>query len=300
MKYFIFLFGLFAIFIVTVCNFYPSEVMDYVRKITGNDNYVIAVSNEYYLDYGFKYVDNYTDDVNNKKELLDYIYYVINTGSEYADGECVKEYKDCISDLESIATDEQKLSMFNNFVHPYNSFKTISFTYDDSGKFSMAIEHIYKKDEIKELNNKIDDILKDIITPSMNTSDKIKAIHNYVIDHTQYDEKKVNNIHDETYRSNTAYGVIIEGYGICSGYSDTISIMLNKLSIENYKVSNATHIWNLVYVNGKWVHLDATWDDPISTNNISRDTYFLIDYDSLVKLDDGTHTFDKNIFQEAV
>ncbi len=300
MKYFIFLFGLFAIFVVTICNFYPNDIMDYIKKITGNDNYVIAVSNDYYLDYDFKYVDNYTDDVNNKKELLDYIYYVINTGSEYADGECVKSYKNCIKDLESIATDEKKLSILNNFVHPYNSFKTISFTYDDSGRFSMAIEHIYKKEEIKKLNTKIDAILNDIITPSMNTSDKIKTIHNYVIDHTKYDEKKVDNIHDETYRSNTAYGVIYDGYGICSGYSDTISIMLNKLSIENYKISNESHIWNLVYVNGKWVHLDATWDDPISTNNVSRDTYFLIDYDTLVKLDDGTHTFDKNIFQEAI
>ncbi len=107
MKYFIFLFGLFAIFVVTICNFYPNDIMDYIKKITGNDNYVIAVSNDYYLDYDFKYVDNYTDDVNNKKELLDYIYYVINTGSEYADGECVKSYKNCIKDLESIATDEK-------------------------------------------------------------------------------------------------------------------------------------------------------------------------------------------------
>ena len=65
------------------------------------------------------------------------------------------------------------------------------------------------------------------------------------------------------------------------------------------QISNDSHIWNLVYVNGKWVHLDATWDDPISEYNANRDTYFLIDTEELTKLDDGTHKFDKNIFSEA-
>ncbi len=300
MKYFVLLLGLISIAVVTIFNFYPDEIKDYINKVFNKNNFVIAISNEYYLDYDFEYVNNYTDDVNNKQELLDYIYYVINTGSEYADGECTKEYKNCIKDIENIATNESKLSVLNNFVHPYNSFKTISFTYDDDGKFSMAIEHIYKKDEIDELNKEIDTILEKNITSNMNTADKIKAIHDYVINNTEYDEKKVDNIHDTTYKSNTAYGVIKEGYGICSGYSDTISIMLNKLNIENYKISNDTHIWNLIYVNGKWVHLDATWDDPISNNNIHRDTYFLIDYDTLSKLNDDTHQFDKNIYREAI
>lgn len=300
MKYVIFLFGFVCIFLVTIFNFYPDEVLDYIKKFTSKNDYTIAISNDYYLDYDFKYVSNYTDDVSNKQELLNYIYYVINTGSEYADGECVKEYTECIHDLESIATDDERLSVLNNFVHPYNSFKTISFTYDDSGRFSMAIEHIYKEEEIIKLNDDINNILDNIITSSMNTSDKIKAIHDYIIDHTEYDENKVDNIYDTTYKSNTAYGVIEEGYGICSGYSDTVAIMLNKLAIKNYKISNSTHIWNLIYVNGKWVHLDSTWDDPISSTNINRDTYFLIDFNTLTSLDDDTHNFDRNIYQEAL
>ena len=67
------------------------------------------------------------DLVKNKKELLNYIYHVINTGSEYADGECTKEYTNCIADLNNIANDEKTLSIIHNYVHPYNSFKTISF-----------------------------------------------------------------------------------------------------------------------------------------------------------------------------
>ena len=134
----------------------------------------------------------------------------------------------------------------------------------------------------------------------MSAKDKIKAIHDYIINHTDYDTLKSNNIEDTTYKSNTAYGVLIEGYGICSGYSDAIAIFLNRLGIENYKISNDTHIWNLIYLNGVWVHLDATWDDPVSEFNENRDTYFLISTKTLEKINDGTHTFDKNIYSEAV
>ena len=133
----------------------------------------------------------------------------------------------------------------------------------------------------------------------MTSEEKIRQIHNYIINNTSYDTLKTNNINDETYKSNTAYGVLVQGYGICSGYSDAIAIFLNKLDIENYKVSNDSHIWNLVYLNGIWVHLDATWDDPISEFNANRDTYFLISYDELTKLNDNTHYFDKTIYKEA-
>ena len=63
-----------------------------------------------------------------------------------------------------------------------------------------------------------------------------------------------------------------------------MSIFLNKLGIENYKISNKTHIWNLVHINGVWRHLDSTWDDPVSNNNYNRDTYFLITTEELSKL----------------
>ena len=133
----------------------------------------------------------------------------------------------------------------------------------------------------------------------MTNEEKIKNIHDFIINNTEYDQLKTENIHDTTYKSNTAYGVLLQGYGICSGYSDTMAIFLNSLGITNYKISNDTHIWNLVYINGIWRHLDATWDDPISEYNENRDTYFLISYEDLQKLDDKTHNFDKSIYKEA-
>lgn len=299
MRYFTLTLGIISIIFVSIIHFYPEKVEQFIDTYINKREYIIAKANDYYLESNYSYVTNYTDDVSNKKELLNYIYYVINTGSEYADGACTKEYTDCTKDLQNIADDEDTLTLINNFVHPYNSFKTISFTYNTKGDFSVEVEHVYSKEEIAELNYITDDIIKKIIADSMTTSDKIKAIHDYIINNTEYDKLKSENIKDDTYKSNTAYGVLIQGYGICSGYSDTMAIFLNKLNITNYKISNESHIWNLIYVNGLWKHLDATWDDPISEFNSNRDTYFLISYDELVKLNDDTHSFDKNIYKEA-
>ena len=299
LKYVTLTLGIIAIILVTVINFYPEKVEQFINDKFYKEDFVLAKENEYFLDNEYSYVKNYTDDVKNKEELIDYIYYVINSGSEYANGECKKEYTNCVNDLKNISDDENILSILNNFVHPYNSFKTISFTYTDKGKFSLSIEHVYTKEEITEINYIIDMKIKELIPDNIPTQDKIKTIHDYVINNTKYDKLKDNNINDTTYRSNTAYGVLIQGYGICSGYSDTIAIFLNKLGIENYKISTENHIWNLIYVNGKWVHLDATWDDPISEFNENRDTYFLISYDELVKLNDDVHNFDKTVYKEA-
>ena len=299
MRYVILFLGILSITIVTLIHFYPEEVRDKIDEIINHKEYIIAKPNDYFLEGNYQFIENYTDDVANKKELIDYIYYVINTGSDYADGECKKEYTDCITDLKNIADDEDMLTVINNFVHPFNSFKTISFTYNNKGDFSLSIEHVYTKEEISEINYVVDNQIKSMITDNMTASEKIKKFHDYIIDNTKYDNLKGENISDDTYKSNTAYGVFIQGYGICSGYSDAMSIFLNKLDIPNYKISNDTHIWNLVYINGVWRHLDTTWDDPISEFNENRKTYFLITSEELEKLNDETHNFDKSIYQEA-
>ncbi len=299
MKYAVSIFGILSIVFVTIINFYPEEIKNFIDEKIYKKEFIIAKANEYYLDSNFKYVQNYTDDVSNKQELLNYIYYVINTGSDYADGECTKEYTNCVSDINAIANDEEALSLINNFVHPYNSFKTISFEYNDKGEFSLIIEHIYTKEEIAEIEYIVNQQITQLTSEDMTNEDKIKNIHNYIINNTKYDTLKTDNIHDTTYKSNTAYGVLIQGYGICSGYADAISIFLNKIGIENYKISNDTHIWNLIHINGIWTHLDATWDDPVSEFNENRDTYFLIDTQTLESLKDDTHSFNKNIYKEA-
>ena len=292
MKYVTLVLGIFLLSVITYCNFTDTNLFDKREEI-------VLKENEYYLDRDFEFVQNYDDEVHNYTELLNYIYHVVNTGSKEGTGYCVREYKNCAKDLEEIGNNKELLSTINNFVHPYNSFSSIIFTYNTKGDFDIKVNKIYSKENIVKINEVVDRVIKENITDSMTTSQKLKIIHDYIIDNTKYDTLKSKNINDMTYKSNTAIGVLLEGYGICSGYSDAMSIFLDKLGIDNYKISNDTHIWNLVKVNNKWLHIDLTWDDPVYEQNLNRDTYFLITTAELEKLNDDTHSFNKTVFKEA-
>lgn len=291
--------GAFVITFITVCTFFKNDIDFLLTSRTVERKYGTTSENSYFIEDHFDYVDSYEKaEVHSMEEIVNSIYYLINSGVTKSERYCAKEYKNCYSDMEAISSDTNMLSILNNYVHPFNSFDSIIFNFDDN-IIKIEIKHTYTENEIKELNAKVDEILEKTVTNEMSTRDKIKAIHDYIINNTEYDTLKTKNINDKTYHSNTAYGVLIEGYGICSGYSDAMKLFLDKLNIINYKISNDQHIWNLVYLDGAWYHLDLTWDDPVSDKNITRDNYFLITTNTLKELNDDVHYYDANIFDET-
>ena len=299
MKIFTILTGIIIAIIVIITSLNIEDVSYWYEHTFNEDNYVAINPNNYYLQDNFIYVNNYSKNIiNNKKQLIDFIYYFINSGSETTSGYCSKEYTECVNDIELISNDKESLSILNNFVHPFNSFSSIQMKYNSKGEFDITIEKLYTAEQINAINKIVDDFIKANIKKG-NTKENLKKIHDYIIDSTDYDILKTTNINDKTYNSQNAYGVLVEHYGICSGYSDTMAIFLNKLNIPNYKISNNEHIWNLAYINGQWLHIDLTWDDPVTDKNVNRDNYFLITTTELNKQVDNSHSFDKNIFVEA-
>lgn len=291
--------GAFVITFITVCMIFKSDISFLLTSRSVERTYGQTQENSYFIEDHFAYVDNYESaEVHSKKEIVDSIYYLINSGVTYSKRYCAKDYDSCYEDMEAISSDTNLLSLLNNYVHPYNSFDSIIFNFDEN-IIEIEIEHTYTEENINKINMIVDEIIDNNIDANMSTKEKIKTIHDYIIDKTEYDTLKTENINDITYQSNMAYGVLVEGYGICSGYSDTMKLFLDRLNIVNYKISNDQHIWNLVLLDGEWFHLDLTWDDPVSDKNITRDNYFLINTDTLEKLDDNVHYFDSNVFSEA-
>ena len=289
----------FVITFISVCTFFKKDINYILISRSIERKYGHTAPNSYYIEDNFEYVNNFEKlEVNSKQDIIDSIYYLINSGNTYSERYCGKNYTECYNDMISISNDETTLSLLNNFVHPYNSFDSITFNFDNN-IIEINVKHTYNELDIKEINNKVDKILNENINNNMTTKNKIKALHDYIINNTNYDIEKSKNINNNTYKSNTAYGVLIQGYGICSGYSDAMAIFLNKLNIINYKISNDDHIWNLIHLNDEWLHIDLTWDDPVSEKNITRDNYFLINTNTLESLKDENHNFDKNVFKEA-
>ena len=303
-KLFIFLLCLIlGLFIYT----YKNNITEYIllNYVYKNDfNY--DSSNEYKIIDEFSYfklTDNYKPE--NKKDIFNIIYNAINNGYESFNFYCQNSYETCLDDVKDLTSDYELLSVINNFVHPYNSYNKLNVTINSLGKINIKVQKLYNESTINILNKKIDTVYNELITDNMTDYDKIKIIHDYIIDNSVYDEQRANNLYNDyqgEFSSNIATGPLLQGHGICSGYTDAMKLFLDKMNIPNYKISSENHIWNLVYIDNKWLHLDLTWDDPVINNGeISTidHTYFLIDTNKLLNIEKTEHNFDENIFIEA-
>ena len=140
--------------------------------------------------------------------------------------------------------------------------------------------------DVREMNRAVEEkareIIKGVIKPGMTDLEKEKALHDYVVLNTkyEYDNYLDGTISKESY---TAYGVLVKGKGVCQGYASAMVKLLNMVGIECRMIigkgqtnrGTEDHGWNLVKIDGKWYHLDVTWDDPVpDQTGAVRYTYF--------------------------
>lgn len=277
-------------------------ILDYYNqyKITNYQKSIVLNKNEYYRDYSFNFVqttDNFIPE--SKQDLLNIFYTAINSGQNHFTFYCPNNYKECAKEVQQIANNQTLLSHINNFVHPYNGFKHIETEYDSLGKVTITTQKNYTESGITVINDKINNIINEIITTNASDEEKVKTIHDYIINNSKYDSARSDqNIIN--YKSDIAYGPLLEGYGICGGYTDAMELFLEKLNIKSYRISSENHVWNAVYLNNNWYHLDLTWDDPVTPNNqdLLQHDFFLINTNRLIELEKQEHTFDQTIYQE--
>ena len=261
---------------------------------------ILGEQNNYARDDSFGFIQLTTDfEPENRQDLLNIYYTVLNAGKEEFQFYCPDTYETCIEEVSNIANDQELLSSINNFVHPFNSFSHLETTYDTTGKVEITIEHTYSDQEKELLRAKVDSIEQEIWQDTMTTEEKIKAAHDYIINHSQYDVARSDHNIIE-YQSDTAYGPLLQGYSLCGGYTDAMALFLNDLQLKNYKIASDSHIWNGVYLNNEWLHLDLTWDDPITSDgsNLLEYRFFLISTDTLKFLEPQQHIYDETIYQE--
>ena len=268
---------------------------------------VIKNSNDYTKDIDYLYVQR-TDDYipYSYQDLLNIYYSVINNGWDQFTFYCPEEYTKCLNDVSQISSDELILTHLNNYVHPFNSFTNVKTSINENGEINLTIEYLYTDAEITAINTKADEILATILTNEMNDYEKIKTIHDYIVNNVKYDIER-NEENDSKYNSYTAYGPLFEGYATCNGYTDLMAIFLTKIGFNNFKVattpdeisySTTGHIWNAVYLNDEWLHIDLTWDDPVSSDGKDYlfHTYFLVSTQAMKEADQGETVIEEHNF----
>lgn len=112
--------------------------------------------------------------------------------------------------------------------------------------------------EIRSVQEQIaakgDEILADI-NDTMTNVEKLLVVHDRIEELAAY---------DNTYKKYTAKELLIGGTAVCQGYASAYYYLLGRLGFSVGFVHNDEHIWNVVYMNGYWYHIDTTWDDPLT------------------------------------
>ncbi len=110
--------------------------------------------------------------------------------------------------------------------------------------------------------------------------DKIKAVHDYIIENGTYDPDALDERAEVSPDSSTAYGMLSNGKGICLGYTKTFQIFMNYLGVECIIVKGSAndgedHAWNMLKLDDVWYHIDVTWGDPVPDRGGVSYNYFL-------------------------
>lgn len=283
--------------------YYKDNIIKASYNIIRGSNKKITLDkkNEYYREYDFEFVQNTNNFIpNNKQELYNVYYTVINSGNNEFTFYCSYDYKECINDVDELAKDQTILSDINNYVHPFNSFKHIYTKYDAMGKVTITLEKMYTEQDINLINQKVNTLSSNLIRENDSDYNNILRVHDYIINNSKYDLNRSEN-NDTTYKSNIAYGPLFEGYAICGGYTDLMELYLEKMNIKSYKVSSDKHVWNAVYYNNNWVNLDLTWNDPVVNDgayDYLEHDFFLISTNKLHSIEKTEHDFNYNSYPE--
>ena len=263
---------------------------------TGNKTfYAKWTQNTLIRNYNYKtYNNTYDNKLTSKADIKNTLYNIMNEGYSTYTLYCnYSSVAECFSDFTSVTGDADLMKSLSDYVNPFNSYKTFGTTRMSDGRIIVDINYTYSSSQKTAINGKIDAAISANNMGSLSNADKILKIHDYVVNRVVYTSSG-----SDIYN---AYGALINGKSVCQGYADAVALFLDRFNIPNLKVSSDTHTWNLVYINNKWLHLDATWDDPITSNGnqILLHDYYLLTKAQLYNLDTSEHTFNTTLYPEG-
>ncbi|GGE54704.1 transglutaminase domain-containing protein [Priestia taiwanensis] len=124
--------------------------------------------------------------------------------------------------------------------------------------FTMNITYRESKQQTDYVKAQAKLIVNSIIKAGMDEHEKVKAINDYVVKHVSY---------DTSYKAYTAYEALANRSAVCQGYTLLTYQLLQEAGLQSHIVTGTgngqPHAWNLVKIEGKWYHLDTTFNDPL-------------------------------------
>ena len=176
----------------------------------------------------------------------------------------------------------------------------------------LELTYSYLPEKVTEMRGEADsaanEITDSVISPLMSDYEKVLALHDYLIENSRYD---VENADSDTVpaEEHEAYGVLVNGIGVCDSYAKAFKLLLDKAGVECLLVegsstdasgkgtSSLDHAWNIVSLDGEYYHVDTTWDDVAEDRESEDHIYHYLNLDDADML--GTHQWDTGKYPEC-
>lgn len=159
-------------------------------------------------------------------------------------------------------------------------FWSVSFKYryyKDSTNVEMIPEYLFTKDKIKAHRLAMEARVKKLAKQAEKLDEKGKElyIHDFICNNVHYDKLKKEYSHE-------IIGALGNGVAVCEGIAKAVKVLCDELGIwcvvaisdnNPEKEIKYRHAWNIIKIDGKYYHLDATFDNTLSKNGIIRYDY---------------------------
>ena len=178
--------------------------------------------------------------------------------------------------------------------------------YQECDHAEMIPEYLFKKQQILEHQKALDSRVKKLARQAEKLSEKEKEqyIHDFICQNVRYDKLKKAYSHE-------IIGPLGQGVGVCEGIAKSVKMLCDALGIwciialchnNPEKGIKYRHMWNVVRIEGKYYHLDATFDNSLGKEDVIRYDYFNLSDSQIFKdhepvvykipaCTDGDHTY---------
>lgn len=141
-------------------------------------------------------------------------------------------------------------------------------------------EYLFQKKQLEEQRNAMEARVKRVIAPAekLPPAERLLYVHDFICKSVRYDKLKKAYSHE-------IFGPLGQGVGVCEGIAKTVKLLCSRLKLpcivamaENNpdKGIRYRHAWNVVELEGKTYHLDATFDNSLGSPEEIRYDYFLL------------------------
>ena len=153
--------------------------------------------------------------------------------------------------------------------------------YPGADHVELVPEYLFDKSKIKDHQKALSARVEKLARPARSMSDweKERYIHDFICENVRYDKLKKPYSHE-------IIGPLGQGVGVCEGIAKSVKILCDALGLWCViAISEANpeagikyrHAWNILKIDGQYVHLDATFDNSLSHDGVIRYDYFNLD-----------------------